>query len=145
MYKKKRMTKLIITILSLTLIIILLILIFKTHAPRFSPENAYGNFEETVFLSESLNYVLTEDFDKYTLSATEEGINEYFASLYPSGAGISYVALDTKNENYSLRILDSYGSFHTLTIKKEAMNLTIEIDSFKKTYIIKSPDRGEED
>ena len=145
MQKKKRIALFSVAILLTTIIIVLLIIIFQNNTPRFSEKAAYGDFEGDVVFSENLDYVLTEDFDKYTLNTIEKGVDEYLISLYPSGVGISYVSLNNTSENYSLRIIDSYGVFHTLTIKAEGVNPTIKIDDFEKTYTIEEPNREEED
>lgn len=142
---KKKNIIIISSTISIIIILSIVLLISLINHKTTSKENAYGNFENAVIFSDTLDYILSEDFDKYTIEAIENITNDYFISLYPSGAGIGYVSYNTAKDNYSLRIIDSHGIFHTLTIHKNEDKVNIKIDDFEKDYEIEEPNREEED
>ena len=122
---------------------ILLALFLNGNHP--SLEQAYGDFSGDIVLSEDFNSVLESDFYKYTRDIIEEALTEYLSTIYPSGAGLEYTRYDVTKDNYSLRFVDSYGTFHSISIKEAEDSVTVKIDDIEKTYEIVIPDRGEED
>ena len=144
---KKNKTIIKVTIGLASILGIILLILFTINSSTSPDETAYGgDFDNTVVLSERLVYILTDNFHKYTQNAIQKALDDYFLPIYPSGVGISIVSY-TNDTQYSMRIIDSYGAFHTLTVRDydNSTELEIRIDETKKTYTIESPDREFDD
>ena len=132
----------IIGIVIIALTVTLLIISFSGQ----TEDNSYGNYENTVVLSDNLNYILDDDLDKYSRSSADDAINEYFLSLYPSGVGLNISQYQSTSDSYSIRLITSHGTFHTLTVIENDESVTIKLDqTFEKDYPIIEPEHDDEE
>lgn len=141
--------KIVLSIAAIIIIALILTLLFlsSSNQKTVSLDSYAGNWENSVIPSESLEYTFESDFDSYTRSSIDSGLDEYFLSIYPTGTGLNLIEYNEGNSEtgYSLRLISSYGTFHTLTISRNEGSTTIKLDdNFEKDYPIVVPEREED-
>ena len=130
--------------IAILIVIIALISIILYSQPQQSYQSNANDssWNGNVPLSEDLITILDEDYSIYANQAVSEALNEYFLSLYPSGTGINFVREDIVDDTHFLRLISSYGSFHTLSVTMNAESTIVKLDeAFEKTYPFVYPER----
>lgn len=141
MQETKHNTSFIIKLIALGIsifIVILIVALISIAASRSHKKTLNDDWGENVLMSDNLSYIIEEDYEKYTRSAISDALTSFFLPMYPKGTGLGFVSYNNKNNSYT--IIDSSGTFHTLTIYEydNSTEIKVQIDETEKTYTIES-------